>query len=308
MQALWDFTESVFPIPPSDKWNVRSQQRKGGKLEKDLLGPFKILAIEGKNADLLGEDGTKFLKINVDHLVPYVEDVPQIPHKPQKSFIAKQSDGVPSSPVPRIPPTPTKTASRPPSPSPVLQISPSPTKTASRPPSPSPVPRIPPSPTKTASRPPSPSPVPPIPPTPPKTTSSTPCPSPASSSAVTYISKFEKSVDKAWSGRVWDKKSQLLGKIGPYKFFNWDIGRLAPGRQLESEVINAYIFAMVRKHNQISEDKAFMIDSFAMAKVWQGSYNILRKWNPKEYQMVLGVIGEHGHWTLAVHLFVYTFG
>uniref|UniRef100_A0A3B3R3G9 Si:dkey-146m20.13 n=1 Tax=Paramormyrops kingsleyae TaxID=1676925 RepID=A0A3B3R3G9_9TELE len=42
-----------------------------------------------------------------------------------------------------------------------------------------------------------------------------------------------------------------------------------------------------------------MIDSFAMAKVWQGSYNILRKWNPKEYQMVLGVIGEHGHWTLA---------
>ncbi|KAM9487140.1 uncharacterized protein Hap1MRO34_006989 isoform 1-T1 [Clarias gariepinus] len=36
-----------------------------------------------------------------------------------------------------------------------------------------------------------------------------------------------------------------------------------------------------------------------MTKVWQGSYNILRKLDPTEFKMILGVIGEHGHWTIA---------
>ncbi|KAL7836746.1 hypothetical protein AOLI_G00280300 [Acnodon oligacanthus] len=43
------------------------------------------------------------------------------------------------------------------------------------------------------------------------------------------------------------------------------------------QVINAYIFKLVRKHNQEDEDKAYMIDSFTMTKLWQGSYKILRK-------------------------------
>ncbi|KAL6465739.1 hypothetical protein MHYP_G00258720 [Metynnis hypsauchen] len=56
-----------------------------------------------------------------------------------------------------------------------------------------------------------------------------------------------------------------------------DIAHLANGKELESKVINAYIFTLVRKHNQENEDKAYMIDSFAMTKLWQGSYQIPRK-------------------------------
>lgn len=43
-------------------------------------------------------------------------------------------------------------------------------------------------------------------------------------------------VDAAWSGKAEEKKTLLLSKIGSYKIFNWDIARLAPGRELESEV------------------------------------------------------------------------
>lgn len=37
--------------------NVRNQQRKGGKLEANFLGPFTVMALHGKSADLLREDG-----------------------------------------------------------------------------------------------------------------------------------------------------------------------------------------------------------------------------------------------------------
>lgn len=43
------------------------------------------------------------------------------------------------------------------------------------------------------------------------------------------------------------------------------------------KVINGYLFALIRKHNQERAEKAFLIDSYAMTKVWQGSYRILRK-------------------------------
>uniref|UniRef100_A0A3B1KBB2 Si:dkey-146m20.13 n=1 Tax=Astyanax mexicanus TaxID=7994 RepID=A0A3B1KBB2_ASTMX len=44
----------------------------------------------------------------------------------------------------------------------------------------------------------------------------------------------------------------------------------------------------------------YYIDSFGMTKLWQGSYQILRKCNPSQYEVILGVINEHNHWTLAV--------
>ncbi|KAK5890852.1 hypothetical protein CesoFtcFv8_014333 [Champsocephalus esox] len=37
--------------------NKRSQQRKGGKLEANFLGPFPIKSLQGKSADLQGEKG-----------------------------------------------------------------------------------------------------------------------------------------------------------------------------------------------------------------------------------------------------------
>ena len=37
--------------------NVRSQQRKGGKLDPNYHGPFTIIKIEGKSADLQDDNG-----------------------------------------------------------------------------------------------------------------------------------------------------------------------------------------------------------------------------------------------------------
>lgn len=34
----------------------------------NFLGPFTVMALQGKSADLLAEDGTVFNKVNVDQL------------------------------------------------------------------------------------------------------------------------------------------------------------------------------------------------------------------------------------------------
>ena len=47
-------------------------------------------------------------------------------------------------------------------------------------------------------------------------------------------------VKDAWDGL---KANVLLSKIGLYKVFYWDIGRTAPGLELESEV--KYIFCEI---------------------------------------------------------------
>ncbi|KAJ8380364.1 hypothetical protein SKAU_G00011420 [Synaphobranchus kaupii] len=59
--------------------NVRSQQRKGGKLEANFLGPYIITALQGKSADLQGDSGAFFPKVNVDHLQHFREEKPRIP-------------------------------------------------------------------------------------------------------------------------------------------------------------------------------------------------------------------------------------
>jgi len=64
--------------------NVRSQQRKGGKLEANYQGPFIITALDGKSADLEDGRGVKVPKINTDHLRPHSEETPKVPHKLQK--------------------------------------------------------------------------------------------------------------------------------------------------------------------------------------------------------------------------------
>ena len=51
--------------------NIRSQQRKGGKLASNFLGPFTITALEGKSADLLGDNGAVLKKVSTDHLRPF---------------------------------------------------------------------------------------------------------------------------------------------------------------------------------------------------------------------------------------------
>ena len=50
--------------------NIRSQQRKGGKMDKNWLGPFTVVAITKKSADLQSDN--QFLpKVNIDHLWIY---------------------------------------------------------------------------------------------------------------------------------------------------------------------------------------------------------------------------------------------
>ncbi|KAL7877221.1 hypothetical protein SRHO_G00038640 [Serrasalmus rhombeus] len=116
-------------------------------------------------------------------------------------------------------------------------------------------------------------------------------------SSAVVSSDIENSIESVWSGR---SGCVLMAKIGPYKIFDMDIARLAPGKELESEVINAYILTLVKKHNQTHEEKAYMkIDSFPMTQLWQGSHQILRKCKPSHYKVFLGVINEHNHWTLA---------
>ncbi|XP_033962343.1 uncharacterized protein [Pseudochaenichthys georgianus] len=62
--------------------NVRQEQRKGGKLEDDWLGPDSILELEGEKA--IVAKGTTKLQTNIDHLTHYFQPEERIPAKLQK--------------------------------------------------------------------------------------------------------------------------------------------------------------------------------------------------------------------------------
>ena len=59
--------------------NIREEQRKGGKMEAEWLGPYVISNIEGKSVDLTNPKGTTMSKISIDHLKQYVEPEERIP-------------------------------------------------------------------------------------------------------------------------------------------------------------------------------------------------------------------------------------
>ena len=86
--------------------NICQEQRKGGKMEADLLGPYTIVNIDKKSADLQTE-GQIFEKINIDHLKKCVEPQPRIPAK----WIAASTpppalQPIPSTPPPALQPSP----------------------------------------------------------------------------------------------------------------------------------------------------------------------------------------------------------
>ena len=62
------------------KCNIREQQRKGGKMERDMLGPFTIIQLEGKVASLKGMKNQNTIA-NVDQLTPFIEPEERIPAK-----------------------------------------------------------------------------------------------------------------------------------------------------------------------------------------------------------------------------------
>lgn len=59
--------------------NVHNQQRKCGKLDKNWIGPFTIVAI-GKNSADLHSDNQFLPKVNIDHLRSFKTPQPIIPH------------------------------------------------------------------------------------------------------------------------------------------------------------------------------------------------------------------------------------
>ncbi|RXN34375.1 myosin-1 isoform X3 [Labeo rohita] len=213
--------------------NIRSQQRKGGKLEANFLGPYIIILLEDKSADLVDERGVTFPKINVDHLRLHVEELPRIPHKLKSS---SQSASVPVAFASAT------------SPASALLVSPGPASPVSLGPA-SPVSALPVSPGPTS----------PVSPTSVNVVSSAPS-SPASappvhvtSSGVVTSSGPSSSDTESRVKEIWGGKGLyvLISKIGPFKLFYSDIQRTAPTQYFESEMdpkTFKYIFGVINEH------------------------------------------------------------
>nr|XP_049591118.1 uncharacterized protein LOC125978107 [Syngnathus scovelli] len=315
--------------------NIRSQQRKGGKLNPNFLGPYKIVAIEGKTADLQDENGALVPKINIDHLKPCKENKQRVPHRYENKKGASSSPSPPASALPATAPpaaAPPTTASSPTAPPAAAPPSTAPSATAppasalpaTAPPATAPSATAPP-----AAAPPTTAPSPTAPPAaappstaptataplasaPPVTTPSATAPSATAPPATAPFSpalntatpprlsltfrQTRENVDK-YVQDAWKGKHVhvLLSKIGAYKLFFWDIMNVGPKSELESEVINAHLLLLV---NQISVEKVSYTDSFAMTNLWNGKSHRL-KINPVEYKLIVGIVNEHNHWKLA---------
>ncbi|XP_046716388.1 uncharacterized protein LOC124393091 [Silurus meridionalis] len=85
----------------------------------------------------------------------------------------------------------------------------------------------------------------------------------------------------------------------PELFFA-DINKTTPNNELESEVINAYIFLLLRRFNAQPKELAFQIDSFEMRN-WNGKKSKL-KVHPTMYKYLIGIVNDHHHWTVVVML------
>ena len=59
--------------------NIWQEQRKGGKMESDMLGPMEIGKIEGKSVILVHKLGTRVA--NIDQITRYIEPEERIPAK-----------------------------------------------------------------------------------------------------------------------------------------------------------------------------------------------------------------------------------
>ncbi|XP_043968986.1 uncharacterized protein LOC122828949 [Gambusia affinis] len=87
-------------------------------------------------------------------------------------------------------------------------------------------------------------------------------------------SQQRKDVQDAFTGK---NIFVLLSKVNAYKLFYFDINKIGPDMELESQSINAFLAAM-----------------------WQGKSPRLKKMNPMNYEIILGINNQHHHWTLVV--------
>ncbi|KAI4811837.1 hypothetical protein KUCAC02_014709 [Chaenocephalus aceratus] len=138
-----------------------------------MVGPYRILTIEGEIADIGAEKGEKTMQINIDHLSHYVTPEERIPAKLKKVLDTSHLAGPLTS-------TSTPTSS-----------------TSSKSMAPS-----------------------------------TDCQARGASS------DEETLIRDIWAGR---RKETLWAKYGPYKVYSENRLVLAPGKELEGEIVNAYL-------------------------------------------------------------------
>ncbi|XDV25940.1 hypothetical protein PO909_029764 [Leuciscus waleckii] len=103
-------------------------------------------------------------------------------------------------------------------------------------------------------------------------------------------------VREAWEGK---NVYVLLSKLGPFKIFFEDIRKTAPSLQIESEVMNAYMYYLVQKFNRETTERAAAIDSFEMTRIWEGETAKV-KMDLMLYQYIFGIINDCHHWTLLI--------
>nr|XP_061824508.1 uncharacterized protein LOC133611595 isoform X2 [Nerophis lumbriciformis] len=231
--------------------NVRSQQRKGGKLDPDFLGPFCITKIQGKSIDLVSTDGKPVYKVNADHLRKYVEEGPRIPAKLRTCSTDSPAEATPNTASPATTAVEDSSA-------PATAIAPNTSETTSA------------------------------------TSGSTKrgmTPARGSHGIHAISHNPEQYIKEAWGGQ---DCHILLSKIGRYKLWYWDINRTGPNKELESEVINAYLHKLVECYNSRGGKQAAYIDSFAITMMWQGKKTRV-KLDPNSFFVVLGAVHEPGH-------------
>ncbi|XP_016414882.1 uncharacterized protein LOC107745507 [Sinocyclocheilus rhinocerous] len=263
--------------------NIRTQQSKGGKLERSWLGPYEIVHIKDKRRQEINcthkrpEKGYIYPKISTDHLKSFKEETARVPHRfildePQLKTPHEDTGQHPSP----LDLTITKEKQPPPSPpsSPMASnLSPhvSPKSSSSLSP----------------------------------LDLSMPLSSPVSHTTVATVTPADAKdavhscIKSAWAG---NNSHVLVSKVGPYKLFYPDILQIGPGKELESEVINAYLTLKVSQHNLTSPEKAFHMDTFAITAMWNGKYRGL-KVDPANYEVIVGIVNERHHWFLVVRVY-----
>ncbi|XP_049930170.1 uncharacterized protein LOC126408578 [Epinephelus moara] len=208
------------------KKNIREEQRKGGKMDSDMLGPFTVTAIKGKLVSLTNAN-TKTVA-NVDQLVHYQEPEERIPAK-----LRKASSSPLAHPLPQPPSNPSMPAHA----------------------------------------------------------ISSPGPLPATCQGTTHPI-HSNVVQDIWLS---SKGEVLWSKIGPYKLFTADMQSLAPERELVSEILNSYLLWGTRK---VPNKRIYVIDSFEMTAIWNGTSRGMRKLDVTEWDMLIGAVCKDRHWTL----------
>ncbi|XP_071384915.1 sentrin-specific protease 2-like [Centroberyx affinis] len=88
----------------------------------------------------------------------------------------------------------------------------------------------------------------------------------------------------------------LCSRIGPYRLYTFDLERLAPNRELESEVINAYLTLLTISHNSVATTKAAVLDTFQLMSIWSRTAQRMRKLDPMDFDILIGALNKGNHW------------